>query len=397
MRISERVQELKLSPIRKLAPYADAAKKAGKKVYHLNIGQPDIETPSQFMDAIKNYHDKVIAYGNSKGEPFLIEAIQKYYAEKGMNYEAGDIYITNGGSEALTFTVMALCDPDDEIMVFEPFYANYTTFATEFGAKINAVTTSVKNGYHLPAADKIEAHITPKTKAILLTNPGNPTGVVYTPEEMQTIAKLAVKHDLAVIADEVYREFVYDGEYKSFGTMPELDDNLIIIDSVSKRYSACGARIGCIISKNKDFCQQINKCCQGRLCGPILEQVGAAALYTTPVSYLEAVNKEYQKRRDTIAAGLKSLPGVEASDPKGAFYVMVKFPVDDAEKFAIWLLENFDVDGETVMFAPGNGFYSTPGLGVNEARLAYVLNCDDLKRAIYILGEALKVYPGRTC
>ena len=397
MRISERVQELKLSPIRKLAPYADAAKKAGKKVYHLNIGQPDIETPSQFMDAIKNYHDKVIAYGNSKGEPFLIEAIQKYYAEKGMNYEAGDIYITNGGSEALTFTVMALCDQGDEIMVFEPFYANYTTFATEFGAKINAVTTSVKNGYHLPAADEIEAHITPKTKAILLTNPGNPTGVVYTPEEMETIAKLAVKHDLAVIADEVYREFVYDGEYKSFGTMPELDDNLIIIDSVSKRYSACGARIGCIISKNKDFCQQINKCCQGRLCGPILEQVGAAALYTTPVSYLEAVNKEYQKRRDTIAAGLKSLPGVEASDPKGAFYVMVKFPVDDAEKFAIWLLENFDVDGETVMFAPGNGFYSTPGLGVNEARLAYVLNCDDLKRAIYILGEALKVYPGRTC
>ena len=400
MRISERVQELKLSPIRKLAPYADAAKKAGKKVYHLNIGQPDIETPSQFMDAIKNYHDKVIAYGNSKGEPFLIEAIQKYYAEKGMNYEAGDIYITNGGSEALTFTVMALCDPDDEIMVFEPFYANYTTFATEFGAKINAVTTSVKNGYHLPAADEIEAHITPKTKAILLTNPGNPTGVVYTPEEMETIARLAVKHDLAVIADEVYREFVYDGEYKSFGTMPELDENLIIIDSVSKRYSACGARIGCIISKNKDFCQQINKCCQGRLCGPILEQVGAAALYTTPVSYLEAVNKEYQKRRerrDTIAAGLKSLPGVEASDPKGAFYVMVKFPVDDAEKFAIWLLENFDVDGETVMFAPGNGFYSTPGLGVNEARLAYVLNCEDLKRAIYILGEALKVYPGRTC
>ena len=376
MKISQRVQNLKLSPIRKLAPYADAAKKAGKKVYHLNIGQPDIETPP-----------------HSKGEPFLIEAIQKYYAEKGMNYEAGDIFITNGGSEALTFAVMALCDPDDEIMVFEPFYANYTTFATEFGAKINAVTTSVENGYHLPDAAEIEKHITPKTKAILLTNPGNPTGVVYTEAEMQTIAALAVKHDLAVIADEVYR----DGEYKSFGTMPELDNNLIIIDSVSKRYSACGARIGCIISKNKDFCQQINKCCQGRLCSPILEEVGAAALYTTPVSYLEEVNKEYQKRRDTIAEGLKSLPGVAASDPKGAFYVMVKFPVDDAEKFAIWLLENFDVDGETVMFAPGNGFYSTPGLGVNEARLAYVLNCEDLKRAIYILGEALKAYPGRTC
>ncbi len=396
MRLSERVQHLQLSPIRKLAPYADAAKKAGKKVYHLNIGQPDIETPSQFMDAIKNFDEKVIAYGNSKGEPFLIEAVQKYYAEKGMNYEAGDIFITNGGSEALIFAVMSLCDPDDEIMVFEPYYANYTTFATEFGAKINAVTTSVKNGYHLPGAEEIEAHITPKTKAILLTNPGNPTGVVYTAQEMQMIADIAVKHDLAVIADEVYREFVYDGEYKSFGTMPELDNNLIIIDSVSKRYSACGARIGCIISKNKDFCQQINKCCQGRLCSPILEQVGAAALYTTPVSYLEAVNKEYQKRRDTIAAGLKALPGVEASDPKGAFYVMVKFPVDDAEKFAIWLLENFDIDGETVMFAPGNGFYSTPGYGVNEARLAYVLNCEDLKKAIHILGEALKAYPGKT-
>lgn len=397
MRISERVQELKLSPIRKLAPYADAAKKAGKKVYHLNIGQPDIETPSQFMDAIKNYDDKVIAYGASKGEPFLIEAIQKYYAEKGMHYEAGDIFITNGGSEALIFAVMSLCDPGDEIMVFEPYYANYTTFATEFGAKINAVTTSVENGYHLPDAAEIEKHITPKTKAILLTNPGNPTGVVYTAEEMDTIARLAVKYDMAVIADEVYREFVYDGEYKSFGTMPELAENLIIIDSVSKRYSACGARIGCIISKNKEFCQQINKCCQGRLCSPILEQVGAAALYTTPASYLEAVNKEYQKRRDTIAAGLKSLPGVEASDPKGAFYVMVKFPVDDAEKFAIWLLENFDVNGETVMFAPGNGFYSQPGLGINEARLAYVLNCEDLEKAIHILGEALKVYPGRTC
>lgn len=396
MRISQRVQNLSFSPIRKLVPYADAAKAKGKKVYHLNIGQPDIETPFQFMDSIREFDAKVIAYGNSKGEPFLIEAIRKYYADKGMQYAPEDIYITNGGSEALIFAVMGLCDVDDEIMVFEPYYANYTTFAKEFGAKINSVRTSVENGYHLPAVEEIEKHITPKTKAILLTNPGNPTGVVYTPEEMDMIAKLVLKYDLALIADEVYREFVYDGAYKSFGTMPELADNLIIIDSVSKRYSACGARIGCIISKNKEFCGQIMKCCQGRLCSPILEQVGAAALYTTPVSYLEAVNKEYQKRRDTIAKGLKALPGVEASDPKGAFYVMVKFPVDDAEKFAIWLLENFDIDGETVMFAPGNGFYSTPGYGVNEARLAYVLNCEDLKKAIYILGEALKVYPGKT-
>ena len=395
MRISQRVQNLSTSPIRRLSPYADAAKAAGKKVYHLNIGQPDIETPAQFMDSIRNYNDKVIAYGNSKGEMFLIKAIQKYYAEKGMDYDVQDIFITNGGSEALIFAVMALCDKDDEIMVFEPYYANYTTFAKEFGAKINAVQTSVESGYHLPSEAEIEAHITPKTKAILLTNPGNPTGVVYTEEEMEMISRLVRKHDLALIADEVYREFVYDGAYRSFGTMPELADNLIIIDSVSKRYSACGARIGCIISKNKELSGQLIKCCQSRLCCPILEQVGAAALYTTPASYLEEVNKEYKKRRDTIAAALKKLPGVAASDPKGAFYVMVSLPVDDAEKFAIWTLENFTIDNETVMFAPGNGFYSNPANGVREARLAYVLKSEDLEKAIYILGEALKAYSGK--
>ena len=395
MKLSARVQALTSSPIRKLSPYADAAKAAGKKVYHLNIGQPDIKTPDQFMNSIREYQAPVIAYSNSKGEMFLIKAIQKYYAEKGMDYAIEDIFVTNGGSEALIMAVMALCDADDEIMVFEPFYANYTTFCKEFGAKINAVPTSVDNGYHLPSQEEIEKHITSKTKAILLTNPGNPTGVVYTAEEQDMIARIVKKYDLALIADEVYREFVYDGAYRSFGTMPELDDNLIIIDSVSKRYSACGARIGCIISKNKELSKQIIKCCQARLCSPILEQVGAAALYTTPVSYLEDGNKEYNKRRDTIVAALSKLEGVKASDPKGAFYIMVSLPVDDAEKFAIWILENFDIDGETVMFAPGNGFYSTPGAGVNEARLAYVLKSEDLERAIYILGEALKAYPGR--
>ena len=395
MKLSARVQALTSSPIRKLSPYADAAKAAGKKVYHLNIGQPDIKTPEQFMDSIRNYDAPVIAYGNSKGEGFLIEAVRKYYADKGMNFATEDIFVTNGGSEALIMAVMALCDRDDEIMVFEPFYANYTTFCKEFGAKINAVPTSVTNGYHLPSQEEIEKHITPKTKAILLTTPGNPTGVVYTPEEQDMISRIVLKYDLALIADEVYREFVYDGEYRSFGTMPELDEHLIIIDSVSKRYSACGARIGCIISKNKELGKQLIKCCQARLCSPILEQVGAAALYTTPVSYLEDVNKEYKKRRDTIVNALAKLPGVMASDPKGAFYIMVNMPVDDAEKFAIWILENFDIDGETVMFAPGNGFYSTPGSGVNEARLAYVLKSEDLERAIYILGEALKAYPGR--
>lgn len=395
MKLSMRVQELTSSPIRKLSPYADVAKSQGKKIYHLNIGQPDITTPNQFMDAIRNYDEKVIAYGNSKGESFLIEAIRKYYENLNMSFAAEDIFITNGGSEALTFAIMALCDPDDEIMVFEPYYANYTTFAKEFGAKINAVQTSVTNGYHLPDIATIEAKITPKTKAILLTNPGNPTGVVYSKEEMQMIATLVRKYDLALIADEVYREFVYDGAYSSFGTMPELDQHLIIIDSVSKRYSACGARIGCIISKNKALGKELLKCCQARLCSPTLEQVGSAALYTTPPSYLEEVNKEYKKRRDTIVAALKKLPDVVASDPKGAFYVMVQLPVDDAEKFAIWTLENFSIDNETVMFAPGNGFYNNPMLGVNEARLAYVLNSADLEKAIFILGEALKAYPGR--
>lgn len=395
MKLSQRIQNLSTSPIRKLTPYADAAKAAGKKVYHLNIGQPDIATPAQFMDSIREYNAPVIAYGNSKGEKFLLDAIAKYYNEKGMDFTTEDIFVTNGGSEALIFAVMALCDPEDEIMVFEPYYANYTTFAKEFGAKVNAVQTSVENGYHLPSEEEIEKHINEKTKAILLTNPGNPTGVVYTQEEMDIIARLVLKYDLALIADEVYREFVYDGAYRSFGTMEELENNLIIIDSVSKRYSACGARIGCIVSKNKAFGAELIKACQGRLCAPILEQVGAAALYTTPVSYLEEVNQEYKNRRDTISTALAKIPGVKASDPKGAFYVMASLPVDDAEKFAIWTLENFDIDGETVMFAPGNGFYSTPGTGVNEARLAYVLNCQDLEKAIYILGEALKAYPGR--
>ncbi len=392
MKLSQRVQLLQQSPIRKLTPYADKAKAAGKKVYHLNIGQPDIVTPPAFMEAVKAFDAKVVAYGNSKGEPALIAAIQRYYAALGMDYDTADIFITNGGSEALFFAVLALCDAGDEVLAFEPFYANYSTFAGEFGAKIKAVPTDVESGYHLPPEEVIESYITPRTKAVILTNPGNPTGVVYTSEEQDMIARLVLKHDMALIADEVYREFVYDGAYRSFGSMKELEQNLILIDSISKRYSACGARIGCIISKNKALGKELLKCCQGRLCSPALEQVGAAALYGTPASYLEAVNAEYKKRRDTIVAALAKLPGVKAGDPKGAFYVMVSLPVDDAEKFAIWTLENFAIDNETVMFAPGNGFYSTPGCGTKEARLAYVLNCESLERAIYILGEALKAY-----
>ena len=395
MKISQRALSLTTSPIRKLGPYALAAEKVGKKVYHLNIGQPDIETPPQFMEAIRKFDRKTVAYGQSQGDMALIHKIQKYYKDWGMEYGEKDIYVTNGGSEALELAALALCDQGDEILVFEPFYANYNSFAKIAGAHVKAVPTSAENGYRLPGADTVEKYITDRTRAILLTNPGNPTGVVYSREEMDMIAGIVKKHDLVLIADEVYREFVYDGAYTSFGTYEDLAEQVIIVDSVSKRYSACGARIGCLISKNKEFTAEINKFCQARLCVPTVEQVGAAALYDTPASYLEEVNREYKKRRDTIAGGLAKIPGVISSEPKGAFYVMVKLPVDDAEKFAIWMLKDFDENGKTVMIAPGNGFYASEGKGIDEARLAYVLNCKDLERAISILADGLKAYPGR--
>ena len=396
MKISERALGMTTSPIRRLGPYAEAAVKAGKKIYRLNIGQPDIATSPKFMEAIRNFDQKVVAYGNSQGDMNLIKAIQKYYDSWNMHYETKNIFVTNGGSEALELAVFSLCDPGDEILVFEPYYANYTTFAKLASAKVTAVPTSAEDGYRLPDKATVEKYINEKTRAILLTNPGNPTGVVYNKQEMDMIAEIVKKYNIALIADEVYREFVYDGTYTSFGTYKELDQNLIMIDSVSKRYSACGARIGCVLSKNDELCAQFMKLCQARLCAPTVEQIGAAALYDTPASYLEEVNKEYKKRRDTIAAGLARIPGLVSSQPKGAFYVMVKFPVDDAEKFAIWMLQDFEKNGETVMIAPGNGFYATPGKGVDEARLAYVLNCEDLERAMELLAVAVKEYPGRT-
>ena len=396
MKISERVLGMTASPIRKLVPYADAAKKKGKKVYHLNIGQPDIATSPKFMEAIRKIDQKVVAYGNSLGDMNLIKAIQKYYDSWDIHYETKNIFITNGGSEALEMAIFSLCDPGDEILVFEPYYANYTSFTKLASAEIRAVPTSAEDGYRLPDQATIEKYINDKTRAILLTNPGNPTGVVYNKQEMDMIAAIIKKYNIALIADEVYREFVYDGTYTSFGTYKDIDQNLIMVDSVSKRYSACGARIGCAITKNEELCAQFGKLCQTRLCAPMVEQIGAAALYETPASYLEEVNKEYKKRRDTIAAGLAKIPGLVSSQPKGAFYVMVKFPVDDAEKFAIWLLQDFDINGETVMIAPGNGFYATPGKGMDEARLAYVLKSEDLEKALALLAEAVKQYPGRT-
>ncbi|WP_317303381.1 pyridoxal phosphate-dependent aminotransferase [Acidaminococcus timonensis] len=395
MHISQRTLHIPTSPIRKLAPIANRVEKT-KKIYHLNIGQPDIPTPESFFKGVASYHPKVVAYGKSQGDAKLLEGIRKYYAEWGMDYAIDDIFVTNGGSEALSFAIMTTCDPGDNVLMFEPFYANYKSFTGAYNVEIQGVPTSPDTGYHLPDQETVESYITDRTRAMLITNPGNPTGVIYTREEMTMLARIALKYDMTLIADEVYREFVYDGEYTSFGMLHELDDNLVLIDSVSKRYSACGARSGCIITKNRDLQQELLKCCQARLSCPNIEQLGAAALYSTPKSYWEEVKKEYTKRRDTIKACLAAMPGVISSDPKGAFYVMVKMPIDDTEKFAKWLLEDFDIDGETVMITPGNGFYASDvNRGQDEARLAYVLNTHDLEKAMHILAEGLKVYPGR--
>lgn len=396
MRFSNRIMAMQSSPIRRLIPYADEAKAKGKKVYHLNIGQPDIKTPPSFLQAIKDFAQEVIAYSTSQGSNELRDAMRRYYEGYDIHFEREHILVTNGGSEAIMFAVMATCDPGEEILIPEPFYANYNAFSKCVNVNIVPITTKAEEGFHLPPKEKIEAVITPKTRCILISNPGNPTGTIYTADEMRMLADLAKKHDLYIIADEVYREFVYDGlKYTSFGNLSDVEDRVIIIDSVSKRYSACGARIGCVASKNEELMKQILKLCQGRLCVPTLEQVGATALYNTPVSYLEEVNKEYQSRRDTLYKALQSMPGVVCEQPKGAFYVVVKMPVDDAEKFVIWMLQNFDINGETMMAAPAEGFYATPGLGKNEARLAYVLKNEDLVKAMDILKAALKAYPGR--
>ncbi len=396
VRFSDRIRSMNESPIRKLVPIAAAAKAKGKKVYHLNIGQPDIVTPPSFLQSIRDFSQDVIAYATSPGDPKLIEAIIDYYKGYDMHFEPDEVLITNGGSEALMFAMMALCDPGDEVLVPEPFYANYNAFSRCINVNVVPITTKAEEGFHLPSEADIESRITPKTRAIVLSNPGNPTGVIYSREEMDMLSRIVRKHDMSIVADEVYREFVYDGlKYTSFGNLPEIADRVIIVDSVSKRYSACGARIGSLASKNKDFSKQVLKLCQGRLCVPTLEQVGATALYGTPTSYLDEVNEEYQKRRNTLYKALKEMPGVICEEPKGAFYVVIKMPVDDAEKFAVWMLEHFDVDGETTMVAPAEGFYATPGLGRNEARLAYVLKNEDLAKAMEILKAGLEAYPGR--
>ena len=393
MKFSSKALRCQQSPMRKFHPYAVAAAAAGKKIYHLNIGQPDIQTPPQLFEAVRSFHEATLAYAPSPGIPALIDAICSYYARIGVTLDAGNVLVTTGGSEALQIACNCILDDGDEIIIPEPFYPNYHTFVTTAGASIHPLHTRPEEGYFFADRAKIEACITPHTRAILVTNPGNPTGTCLTRDEMRMILDVAVEHDLYLIADEVYREFAYEtGELLSFLQFGYGYENLILIDSVSKRFSACGARIGCLISRNVEFMAQALKYCQARLSVATLDQVAAAALYGVGPEYFAAVREEYHRRRDTVVRKLHEIPGVVCECPKGAFYLMAALPVDDAEKFQQWLLEEFDDHGDTVMFAAGGPFYATPGKGLNEIRIAYVLKQEDLERAMDLLALGIQKY-----
>jgi len=395
-KISQKAIDMPASPIRKLVPYAEKAKKAGKIVYHLNIGQPDIETPQVALDAIHNYSDKVIEYSHSAGFESYRNNLALTYQKGGLPVNPEDIIITTGGSEALIFGMMTTCNPGDEIIIPEPFYANYNGFAMTAGVTIVPVSSTIESGFALPPVAEIEAKITAKTKAIVICNPGNPTGYLYSQEELEQLRDIVLKHDLFLFADEVYREFCYDGAQPfSVLNLKGIENNVIMIDSVSKRYSMCGARIGALVSKNKEVMAAVLKFGQARLSPPTIDQIASEAALNTPQSYFDDVVSEYVERRNIMVDGLNSIPGVFCPKPSGAFYCVAKFPVDNAEKFCQWLLEDFEYEGQTVMMAPANGFYSTPGAGLQEARIAYVLNKESLQKAVVCLREALKVYPGK--
>lgn len=393
MKLSKRIQEMQFSPIRKLAPFGVAAEKKGVKVYHLNIGQPDVKTPDCFFEGIKDFNEKVLAYSGSQGMNPLISSFIKYYKKWNFEFESDEIMVTNGGSEAIMFALMAICDVGDEVIIPEPFYTNYNGFAEVAGAKVVPFITKAEDGFHLPSKEVITSKITDKTRAILVSNPGNPTGVVYTYDEIRMLGDIAKEYNLYLIADEVYREFVYDNlKYTSALSLNDILDRIIVIDSISKRYSACGARIGMVASKNKELINQILKLCQSRLCVPTIEQLAAANLINTPESYFKEVKAEYENRRNILYDALKDIPGVVCEKPTGAFYIVVKLPVESAEDFAKWILTDFTYDNKTVMFAPAEGFYATKGLGKNEIRLSYCINSEDLKDAMKIFGIALKKY-----
>ena len=392
-KVSVKGQQMPESPIRKLVPYAEIAKKKGHKVYHLNIGQPDIKTPEVALQAVKNADITVLEYSHSAGFESYRKKLSQYYKNHGLPIETQDIIITTGGSEALLFAMGSTMDTDDEIIIPEPFYANYNGFSTASGVKVVPVISGIETGFALPPIEAFEKLITPKTKAILICNPGNPTGYLYSKEEILKLAEIVKKHDLFLIADEVYREFIYDGE-KHFSVMnvPGLEEHAIMIDSVSKRYSMCGARIGCIVSKNAEVMATAMKFAQARLSPPTYAQIASEAALETPQSYFDDVISEYKDRRDTLIAELQKIEGVTVATPKGAFYCIAKLPIDNADKFAQWLLESYDFNGETVMVAPAAGFYSTPNVGLDEVRIAYVLKKADLIKSVQILKEAIAVY-----
>ena len=394
--ISKRGQNVQASPIRKLVPFAEQAKKEGKHVYHLNIGQPDIVTPEVALQAVRNYDAKVIENSHSAGNESYRRGLANYYNNLGININHEDIIITTGGSEAILFGFLSCLNPGDEVIIPEPFYTNYNGFAAAAGIKVKAITSSIENGFALPSIQDFEKEINENTKAILICNPNNPTGYLYSKEEIEALGQIIKKHDLYLFADEVYREFVYDGEeHYSVMNLKEIEQNVVLMDSVSKRYSACGVRIGAMISKNKEIIETALKFAQARLSPPSYGQVLGEAALKTSKEYFTEVYNEYIARRNFLITELNKIEGVVAPTPKGAFYTVVKLPIDDSDKFAQWLLTDFSYQGATVMVAPATGFYSTPGLGKQEVRIAYVLKIEDLQKAVEVLAEALKVYPGR--
>ena len=394
MQISINANRCEPSPMRKFHPLAVAAEKVGKKIYHLNIGQPDIATPPAYYEAIRRFDRKTLAYAESPGTPQLIDAVRGYYKRLDVELEPSDVLITTGGSEALLLTCLSILDPYTEVIIPEPYYPNYTTFVHAAGGVIRALPTNAWQGYRYAQRERIESQITRNTRAILITNPGNPTGVVLDQKEMRMIADIAKEHDLFLICDEVYREFCYDDKFgvPTMARFHDIQDNLVIIDSVSKRFSACGARVGAVITKNKELQAAVLKFCQSRLSVATIDQLGAAALYSVGTEFFRKSKAEYQRRRDTVIAGLRKIPGVVVEEPMGAFYVMASLPVDDSDKFQKWLLQEFDDHGDTVMFAPGAPFYETPGKGINEVRIAYVLKQQDLERAMEVLATGIAAY-----
>jgi aspartate aminotransferase len=391
--ISERARSVQASPIRKLIPFADDAKKRGIHVFHLNIGQPDIETPHFFWDGVHNFEERVLAYGPSGGTEDLRIAVADYLCGSGIQVHPEQIWITTGGSEAIIFTIMAICDPGDEVLIPEPFYTNYNGFASMAGVKVTPLATDVKNGFRPPAGEEIAAKVSPRTRAVIICSPNNPTGTVYSRGELEAIASVALEHNLCVVADEVYREFVFDGKkHTSIFEMEQLGEKAIIVDSISKRFSACGARIGFVVSRNREFMESVLRFGQARLCPPTLEQVGVAACFRNMAHFMDEMIAEYQRRRDIVYDKLIQLEGSVYQKPEGAFYVVARLPVDSSEEFARWMLSDYSLNGKTTMVAPAAGFYASHGRGTDEVRIAYVLNEEDLAEAMDILIEGVGEY-----